>query len=132
VTLRETVFARCTTHVGLSALIGMRCYPERLVENAVYPAVTFIAPVSRVDDTYRTHSNVNSPVTRAVSRVQFNCFDDTGDGAEDVADQVIQAWSGFKDGCDVGYAFIANKIATREDELKAFRFIVDVLIEHAV
>ena len=131
-TLRETVYSRCTTHAGLSALIGTRCYPERLVENATYPAVSFIAPVSRVDDLYRTHSNVNSPVTRAVSRVQFNCFDATGDGAEDVADQVVQAWSAYKSGCDVGSAFIANRISTREDELDAFRMIVDVIIEHSV
>lgn len=131
-TLRTVVLDRCTGHAGLAALIGTRCYPERLIENTEYPAVTFIAPVSRADATYRTHSNVNSPVTRAVSRVQLNCFDSTGDGAEALADQAVQAWSGFKDGCDVGYAFIANRIQNREDALKSFRAIVDVTIEHAV
>ncbi len=131
-TLRETVFDRCTGHAGLAALIGTRCYPERVPEDATFPLVTFLAPVSMVDSTYRTQSNVNSPVTRAVSRVQINCFGTTGNSAELVADQVVQAWSGFQDGCDVGSAFIANRLQNREDALRNFRAIVDVMIEHAV
>lgn len=131
-TLRAVVFARCTTHAGLSALIGTRCYPERVPENPTFPLVTFLAPVSRVDALYRTHSNVNSPVTRAQSRVQFNAYGATGDSAEAVADQVVQAWSGYKDGCTVGSAFIANRLQNREDALKRFRAIVDVIIEHSV
>jgi hypothetical protein len=131
-TLREVVYDRCVGFAGLAALIGARCYPERVPENATFPLVTFLAPVSRVDTTYRTHSNENVPVTRAVSRVQINAFGETGDSAEAVADQVVQAWSGYKSGCTVGYAFIANRLQNREDALDNFRAIVDVMIEHSV
>lgn len=131
-TLRETVFTRCTTHAGMAALIGSRCYPERLPENVSYPAISFIAPVSMVDAVYRTQDNVNSPVTRAVSRVQLNCYAETGDGAEALGAQAIQAWSGYKNGCTIGYSFVANLISSREDAINVYRYIVDVMVEHSV
>jgi len=122
-----------TTHAGVAALIGTRCYPLRLKENVVYPAVSFIAPVSDDDSAYRTHDNANSPVTRSVARVQFDCYDTTVDDAELLAVQVVAAWSGYKStDCSVGYAFKANQVATREDALEAYRWIVDVMIEYRV
>ena len=131
-TLRETVFSRCTTHAGIAALIGTRCYPERLPEDVTYPAISFIAPVAYDEKEYRTQDNDNVPVTRAVSTVQLNCYGGTGDAAEALADQAVQAWSGYHSDCAVGYAFISNRIATREDGLNAYRTIVDVTVEHEV
>lgn len=129
-TLRETVFDRCTGFAGVAALIGLRCYQDRLPENVVYPAISLIVPVSQVDSEYRTHNT--GVVPRTVSRVQFNCFDTTGNGASVLADQIVQAWSGHKDGCDIGYAFIENRISTRDDPINTYRHIVDVTIEHPV
>lgn len=129
-TLRETVFDRTTGFAGVTALIAQRCYPERLPENVTYPAISYIPPVSQVDTDYRTHET--GVVPRAVSRVQFNCFAVTGDGADALANQVVQAWSGHRDGCDIGYAFIENRISTRDDSTEAYRHIVDVTIEHPV
>lgn len=132
-TLQEIVFARTTGHAGVAALIGTRCYPLRLKENVVYPAISYIAPVSDDDSDYRTHDNVNSPVTRSVARVQFNCYDTTNDGAELLADQVVAAWSGYQAAdWSAGYAFKVNRIATREDALEAWRQIVDVMIEYEI
>jgi len=131
--LRAVVFDRCTTHAGLSALIGSRCYPDRLPESVTLPALVHHSPVSDNDAEYRTHSNVNNPVTRTVSRVQFDYYAKTGDQAELGGDQLFQAWSGYQsDDCDVGYAFIANRFATREDALKMFRQVIDVMVEHSV
>ena len=130
--LGVTVYNRCVGHAGTAALIGTRCYPDRLPESVVYPAITYVAPVSRNDAIYRTHDNVNSPTTRTEDRVQLNCFAETRDGAAALATQVIQAWSGYKDGCDVGYCFVVNQIASREDAIEAYRYIVDVMIEHSV
>lgn len=129
-TFREDVYSRCTTHAGIAALIDTRCYPDRLPENITYPAISYIAPVSQDDSDYRTHDT--GPVPRTVSRVQFNCFAETGDGAAALADQVMAAWSGYTDGCTFGYAFIANRISTRDDPINAYRTIVDVTVEHAV
>ena len=131
-TLRTTVYDRCTGHAGTAALIVTRCYPDRLPENVTYPALTYVAPVSADDREYRTHDNVNSPTTREVSRVQFNCYDSTGDGAAALADQVRAAWDGYQDGCDIGYAFQANRIMTREDAIDAYRVILDVMVEHSI
>jgi len=128
-TLRTEIYDRCTTHAGTAALIGTRCYPERLPENVVYPAVRFLAPVSRDDSTYRTHDTGKVP--RAVSRVQIDCFASTGTGAAALADQIVNAWSGYRDACTIGYAQIANRIATREDAVNRYRTIVDVMVEHA-
>lgn len=131
-TLREIVFARCTTHVGMSDLIDDRCYPERLPEGVVYPAIRFLCPISTDSSPYRTHDNVNVPVGRSVDRIQLDCFDVTGDGAEALAIQAVQAWSGYKDGCAIGYSFIANQVASHEDGVNAFRTIVDVMVEHSI
>jgi hypothetical protein len=128
-TLRETVYSRCTTHAGIAALIDTRCYPDRLPENVTYPAISYIAPVSQADGDYRVQG---APPSRAVSRIQINCYDETGDGASALADQVRLAWSGYSDGCDVGYAFVANRISSREDAIDAYRMIVDVIVEHPV
>ena len=127
--LRETVYTRCTTHAGTSALVGTRCYPDRLPENVTYPAIVYHAPVSSDDSEYRTHDGAGA---RTVSRVQFDCYAATGDGAAALAAQVRDAWAGYQDACVVGYAFVANEIAGREDALNAYRTIVDVMIEHSI
>jgi hypothetical protein len=129
-TLRATIFTRCTTggHAGLSALIGLRCYPDRLPENVTYPAVVYHL-ISADNSAYRTHDGAT---TREVSRVQFDCYAETGDGAAAVGDQVRAAWDGYSDGCTIGYAWQANRIMTHEDGLKAWRAIVDIMIEHSV
>ena len=130
-TLRATIFSRCTTggHAGLSALIETRCYPDRLPENVTYPAVVYHAPISDDDSQYRTQDGATE---RTVSRVQFEGYDITGDGASAVGDQLRSAWSGYSDGCTIGYAFVANRFMTREDGLNAYRDIVDIMIEHSV
>lgn len=126
-TLRTTVFDRCMDYAGLE-LISTRCYPDRLPENATYPALVYFR-VSADNTPYRNHDGAT---TREVSRVQFDCYDETGDGAAALADQVRAAWDGYSDECTVGYAFQANRIMTRADVLKVYRAIVDVMIEHSV
>ena len=95
-TLRTTVYDRCIGHAGIAALISTRVYPSRLPEDAVYPALTYVAPVSESGEDYRTQSGAGE---RKVSRVQFNSYAATGDGAAALADQVRAAWDGYKDAC---------------------------------
>ena len=127
-TLRETIFDRCTGHAGTTALIASRCYPVVLPENVTLPALSYIR-VSSVNEEYRDRDGVTQ---REVSRVQFNCWAETGDGAAALGDQIRSAWDGYSDDCTVGYAFQANRLSTREPGLNQFREIVDVLIEHPV
>jgi hypothetical protein len=131
VTLRSTIYARLAAHVGTAALVETRIYPNQLPENVTYPAVTYVAPVSDDDVEYRTHDTGQVP--RSVARVQFNCYDTTGDGATALADQVVAAWSGYQDGCTVGYSFKANRISDGwQSGIAAYREIVDVMLEYAV
>lgn len=133
-TLGEDIFDRCTTHAGTAALIGSRCYkriPREPAVPIVYPLLTYQAPISDDDSEYRTHDT--GSVERTVSRVQFNCYDSTDNGASALADQLRLAWSGYKDGCTIGRAHIANVLdAGWNDNLKNYRYIVDVMIEHPI
>lgn len=128
-TFREDVFDRCTGHAGISALIALRCYPQLLPENVTYPALSY-AIVSDNDGDYRTHDT--GQVLRTVSRVQFNAYATTSDGASALADQVEAAWSGYKDGCTIGRSFKANRLETYETSINRYRHILDFMIEHPV
>lgn len=126
--LRELVFDRCTGHAGTAALVGTRCYPDRLPENVTLPAVSFVARISEADELYRTHDLGKVP--RAVARVQLNAYAETGDGADALATQLVDAWSGYQDGCDIGGAQIAGRVDTYEQALNYHRAIVDVLVDY--
>lgn len=127
--LRKTVYDRCVGYAGISALISTRCYPDQVPENATYPLIVYHAPVSDDDADLRVHGEGTN---RTTSRVQFDCWAETGDGAEALATQVIAAWNGYRSGCAVGYAFIAGNVADGWDTgQREYRQIVDVIIEHA-
>ena len=128
-TLRTTVYDRCIGHAGTAALVGTRCYPDRLPEDVTYPALTYFR-VSADNAPFRSHDG--GPTEFETSRVQFNCYDETGDGAAALADQVRLAWDGHTDGCTVSVAWQANRLMTREDAVNAYRAIVDVMIEHSI
>jgi len=128
-TLRTIVYDRCVGHAGIAALVVARVYPNRLPEDVTYPAITY-SRVSTTTADYRTQDG--GPAPREVARVQINCYALTGDGAAALADQVRAAWDGWSDDCDIGYAFQANRIMTREDTLKAYRVIVDIMVEYAI
>lgn len=126
--LRETVYSRCTTHAGMAALIAARCFPDRVPERPTFPLVVYHR-VSTDNSTYRDH---DAPTDREVSRIQLDCYASTSDGAAALADQARAAFDGWHSGSAVGYAFQANRIATREDALNCYRQIVDVIVEHSV
>lgn len=129
-TLRTVVFARNTTHAGVSALIGARCYPLLIPENAVYPLVIY-RRVSANNAIYRTQDNaVDGQTSREVSRVQMDAYAQTFTDSAELADQLRAAWDGYKDGCTVGSAWQANRTATYETGEKEYRTIVDVMIDH--
>ena len=125
--VRETVYSRCTSHAGTLALITTRVYPDLVPESPTYPLIVYHR-ISADDGDYRDH---DAPTTREVSRVQLDCYDDTSDGAADLADQVQTAFNGWSSGSTVGWAFRANRIADYDTALKVYKQIVDVRIEHS-
>jgi len=113
-----------TTHSGVAGLIVARCYPQMIPEDVTFPLVTFQVVSS---DPY---TQDRSGAERSKSRVQFNCYAATSDGAAALAAQVKSAWNGYTKGCDIGFALLRNSLETYNTATNIYRFIVDVLIEH--
>ena len=124
--LRQTVYTR-TTGGSAGSLVSTRCYPDMLPENVTMPAIRYII-VSYNDATYREYGNAT---TRATHRVQFDCYSETVDGAAELADAVRTDWDGYSRGTAVGRARVANRIDDGwNDDINAYRWIVDVMVEH--
>lgn len=126
--LRALVYEHIVSDATVAALIGSRCYPERLPQTVTLPCVVYSAPVSDVDSEYRTHEPVMVP--RSVARVQIDAYAETGDGAEALADALVAAWSGHQNLPDVGPCQVQNRIATWETGTERHRTIIDVLVDY--
>ena len=126
--LRATIYSRCTSHAGTSALVAARVYPDLVPEDPTWPLIVYHR-ISANDSDYRDH---DAPTTREISRVQLDCYDDTSDGAADLADQVQAAFNGWSSGSTVGWAFKANRLADYDQSLNVYKQVVDVIIEHAI
>ena len=124
--LRRNIYLNCTTNPAVSALIGDRIYFGRLPEGVVLPAVSF-SQVTDTDAAYRAHGEA---AERAVGQISFNCWAETADGAADLADALVAAWSGYKSPPDIGWAQIMVRIDNFESGLDRFRTIVDVQIDY--
>lgn len=130
-TLGESIFSRCGTHAGLSALIGTgtncRCWPEELPEQATMPAVEY-RQTGQDNTGFRDRSGAPSWVSAGI---QFNCYGTSVDQANDVADQMVACWDGYQgDGCTVGVCFVVTRIQSQSVALDRYREIVDVDIQH--
>lgn len=131
-TLRSDIFDRCTTggHAGLSALIGLRCYPSRMPKNFTLPLLRYRG-ISANDGYVRDRSSAPG---RAKNRVQFDCYAATSDAANALADQLVAAWSGYAGdgtGCTIGKCWMMNRTDAYNTALNRHRVIVDVQIERA-
>lgn len=127
-TLRSEIYDAVTGDGTIAGLIGTRCYPNRLPEDAQFPAVVY-GQVSEDDSGYRTH-DAGTAVARATARIQFSAYAETGDGAAALADALVALWSAYQDGCTIGMAQIANRIETVEPAINRHRHIVDVLMDY--
>jgi len=123
--LRETVYSR-VTGASSGSLVSTRCYPDMLPEDVTFPAIRFFA-VSWNDGSYREYQN---PTERAKRRVQVDCYASTSDGCAALADAVCDDFDGWTN-ADVGWCRIANRIDDSwNDDINAYRQIVDVMIDH--
>ena len=125
-TLADDVYTICSNDATLTGLVSDRIYAWRQI-TSTFPQVVYRPPVAYDDTMARDHGG---NVTRAEAIVQFDCYGSTGNEAEEVADALIDIWSGYQSKSpDVGYAFVSNKIADGYvASLDAFRVIVDVMM----
>lgn len=128
--VRQSVFTRATSgHAGLSALIGTRCYPDRLPENVTLPAVRYQV-VSLPPHSYQDHDGASPDRTR--SRIQMDGFDVSSDKAEALQKQMFLAFEGWSSGTAVGWSFVANRLGDYDTSLNRHRVIVEIVIDHKV
>lgn len=131
-TLRSDIFDRCTSgHAGLSALISTRLYQSRVPENYKTLGMPFIVfrTVSANDGYARDRTSAPG---RAKYRIQFDCYAATATAANALADQLVDAWSGYNGtDCTLGKCFIQNRTDAYNVNLNEHRVIVDVQIERA-
>lgn len=124
--VREQVFTRATTHAGLKALIVKRCYPRRLPENVVLPAIVYTV-VTRNPEEYNDHDGNHD---RERSTVQFTVHASTSDGAETLANQVVAAFNGWSNGSAVGWCWNVSRFESQELSINTFSQILDFRIDH--
>jgi len=127
--LRESIHTRNTTHAGVKALIGTRCYPQMLPDEAELPCTVYNI-VSAPPNDYGDHDA--SPPDRWVSRIQIDSYAATSDGAHAVSDQLFNAWEGYHSGTAVGWARVTNQIDDYEPGMNRYRVTTEIIIDHAV
>lgn len=129
--VRESIYSRATTggHAGLSALIGTRCYPQRMPESPTLPLVVYHL-VSTPPNDYQDHDG-GAP-DRWTYRVQLDGWAGDADAASALGDQMFAAFAGWSSGTAVGWSFVANRFEDYEPALRRYRQVIDVEIDHAV
>ena len=129
-TVQHSIFRRATTggHAGLSALIGARCYPQRLPEGPTLPALTY-AVVSSPPNEYQDHDG--SP-DRWRYRVQLDGYAEDPDSSASLGAQMLAAFAAWSSGTAVGSSLVANAFETYEPALNRYRQVVDVVIDHKI
>jgi hypothetical protein len=128
VTIHHSVYRRATTggHAGLSALIGTRCWPQRLEADANLPAMTY-SIVSSPPSDYQDH---DGGPDRWVYRVQLDGYADDPDSAASLGAQMLAAFAAWSSGTAVGSSLVQNHFETYEPALNRYRQVVDVVIDH--
>jgi len=98
-----------------------------LPENVDFPVIRYFV-VSYDDRSYREYGN---PTERAKSRVQIDCYDKTSSGCTELGDAVMADFDGWTNGTAVGHSRVVNRFNSGwQDEISAYREIVDVMIDY--
>ena len=125
--IEEVIVATLTDHVGLSALIGSRVYPDQLPQRPTLPAVTYQRVSTKFYPTRdESHASLERP------RFQFDVWANSKANCRNVAQQLrsaIPEMMQFVD-LDVQFATLQNEIDVIEPQTQQFRSIIDVFIWH--
>ena len=125
--VRESIYKRNTTHEGLLALIGTRCYPQLLPDNAKLPCVVYNL-IGTPPNNYGDHDA--SPPDPWTTRIQMDAYATTSDGVHAVGEQLFNAWEGYHSGTAVGWAWVKNQIDSYDLGLNLYRQMTEVVIDY--
>jgi hypothetical protein len=127
--VRQSIFTRATSHAGLSALIGSRCYPDQLPEDVTLPALRYQL-VSTPPQDYRDHDS--NPPDRWIYRYQIDGWDSTPDAAATLGQEMKNAFEGWANGTAVGWCRVENEFGERDIALNQYRRMIEIVIDHAI
>jgi len=126
-TIEEAVYARTVGDAGVAALIGTRCYPLVVPQDATMPAIMY----QRISGSpERSHSGFSG---LSETRFQFTCEADTYASAKAVAQALRRCWESFAGAVGsiaIGGAFVENETDGYSEETPAPVVRMDVSIWH--
>ena len=120
-TIETDVFSRLTTFPGLTALVGTRCYPVRLPQNPILPAVSFFKVSNPRVFSHDGDSSLQHP------RYQFSSWAETYAEAWAVAEQIRLAMQGE---WGAGIGIYRNAVDLFDTEAEWYHIPVDIEIWH--
>lgn len=124
--LEEALYSYLTSDVGLSALIGVRLYPDLFPENVALPAICY----QRIS-TALTHSRDSGPKL-CMTRFQFDVLGADAKGVRQTVIALEAALNGFKGISTprVDATFLDNDGAQYENQTEHHKATVDALIQY--
>lgn len=123
--IEEVIVTKFTAHVGLSALIDERVYPNQLPQRPTLPAVVYTR-ISTLFYQTRDSSSLERP------RFQFDCWSDSYGGARAVAQQLRAALPTLRQASSprIDAALLENDQDILEADPARFRAVVEAYIWH--
>ena len=126
-TIEEAVYAQTVGYDEVTALIGARCYPLVVPQDAAMPAIAY----QRISGSpRRSHSGFSG---LSETRFQLTCEADTYAQAKALAQAVRHCWESFAGtvaGIAIGGAFVENESDGYSEEVPAPVVRIDVSIWH--
>ena len=126
-TIEEAVYARTVGDAGVAALIGTRCYPLVVPQDAAMPAIAY-QRISGAPE--RSHSGFSGV---SETRFQFTCEANSYASAKAVAQALRRCWESFAgtvSNIAIGGAFVENESDGYSEETPAPVVRMDVSIWH--
>lgn len=117
--IKETVYSTLTNDATVAALVGTRVYPHKPPQGATLPAVGYLR-IGGPRDT-----SLNGASGSARTRIRFDCWATTSDGADAVMRAVRDAMDAY-----TGAFAAINPVEFHEEESDAYRVTIDYYIHH--
>jgi hypothetical protein len=125
--IEAALYTTLTSHVGLSALLSTRAYPDLLPDNPTMPALTFQMISNVREERHRGQTGDASP------RFQITVWADTRASRAAVAEQVrlaVMAMDGSVVGVEIKGVENAGETRTYEPDTKRYGTMLDFFIHH--
>ena len=126
--VHATLYDRMTAYTGLTDLVGTRIYRQPVPLHVDLPAVTYQLISSR-------RMRAAGGAVHVVERVQVNCWADTPDDADAVADEIVSAFDHWRDesgSVQIRQAKVADQQDMHSGDSEKDWRVVDLLIARSV